>query len=327
MSKKMKQFIIALLVLVMSISILAVPAAAATSDTPQVTIPVSIKLNGTLPENPDGFTIRVEAEDASCPLPEGGADGIYETTIKCEKGDSEAKKNLVFNFDKLGVYSYIITQIGCENTDCYHDKVSSYTLTISVVNAKDPSQGKFDYYVALRPEGAPVDDKLAEIIFTNKYANPVEIALHATKLYNNKTPKTGRFDFRLKDANGKVIETVSNVGKDVTFTPIVYDKVGTYTYKISEVIGDRPSVIYDKSVYTVTVDVTRDIENEGDYEATATYKKGSTVVDEAKFFNKSITAGNPFTGDQFRLVLWSSIMVGSLIAIVVLLFVWKKRKK
>jgi len=257
-------------------------------------------------------------------MPEGASGGIYEITIK-----GNGSENLVFNYDKLGIYTYTITQIGCDNDDCYHDKVSTYELTVSIVNAENPAEGRFDCHVALRPEGAPKNDKRDEIIFTNKYAAPAQVIFSATKIYNNKTPKTGLFEFVLKNGNGKVLETVSNVGKDVTFSPIVFDKVGTYTYKISEVIGNRAAVIYDKSIYTATVSVTRDVENEGDYVAAVTYKKGSKVIDAdaVKFINRSETGGLPFTGDQFRMALWGGLMVGSLVAIVVLLIIWKKRKK
>lgn len=323
MSKKMKQFMMALLVIVMSVSILAVPAAAAT-DAPTAVIPVSVVLNGTQPSTPDDFVIRVEAADASCPVPEGGADGVYETTIQ-----GAGSKDLVFDFDGLGVYSYTITQVGCDNTDCYHDAVSTYHLTVYVVNAEDTTNGRYDVLVSLIPDGASEDDKRDEIIFTNKYADPVEVPLTAKKIYNGKTPKTGLFDFRLWDSKNKVIETVHNVGKNITFTTLVFDKEGTYTYEISEVIGKRPGVIYDESVYTVTITVTRDVENQGDYEATVTYKKNGKPVaaKDLVFINTSKTGGNPMTGDQFRLVLWTSIMAGSLIAVVILLIIWKKRKK
>ena len=327
MSKKMKQFIMALLVMVMSLSILAVPAAAAEYETGDLTpsIPVEIQIDPHyVPAEKETYEIKVTPDSSSFPMPADCSNGIY-------KIKGAGKGSLDFEFKDLGVYTYEIRQVDRDSQDdCYEDD-AIYDLTVYVINENpdNPSAGGRVTVVDLRLRGDNSAEKPSGVLFVNKYAKPVTVGLHATKIYNNKTPKTDLFEFMLKDGNGNLIETVSNVGRDVTFTPKVYDKVGTYTYKISEVIGKRAAVIYDKSVYTVTVDITRDIENKGDYEASVTYKKGGRVIDaeDLIFVNKSKTGGNPFTGDQFRLVLWSSIMVGSLIAIVVLLFVWKKRKK
>lgn len=326
MSKKMKQFIMALLVVVMSVSILAVPAAAATNDL-TAKIPVEIQIDPHyVPAEKETYEIKVTPDSSDFPMPSGGSNGIYKIT-------GAGSMDLEFTFPGLGVYTYEISQVDRDSQDdCYEDDIV-YEMLVYVLNEdpENPSNGGIIIYrVILRPKGSTDEaDKLDKAVFVNKYAKPVTVGLHATKIYNNKTPKTDLFEFMLKDGNGNLIETVSNVGRDVTFTPKVYDKVGTYTYKISEVIGKRTAVIYDKSVYTVTVEVDRKIDLEGDYTANVTYKKGGRVIDaeDLIFVNKSKTGGNPFTGDQFRLVLWSSIMVGSLIAIVVLLFVWKKRKK
>lgn len=322
MSKKMKQFMMMLLVLVMSISALAVPAAAATNN-PSAVVPVQIQLSGTQPTTPDEFVIRVTAANTSFPLPAGGANGVYETTIQ-----GAGSVDLVFNFSKLGVYSYTITQIGCDNADCYHDEVSTYDLTVHVTNALDPSAGRYDVSVVLHPQGAAESEKLDGILYNNRYASFVKVQFGAVKTYNNRTPRSGSFYFQLKDKDGDVIETVSNVGKKVNFTPIVFDKAGTYTYTMSEYVDNRPAVIYDKSVYTIRVKVASDREKQGDYYADVSYWKNGRPCDEDDliFANKSVTEV-PFTGDTFRMTLWISIMVISLAGVVVLGVVYLKKHK
>ena len=326
MSKKMKQFIMAVLVIVMSVSIFAVPAAA---EGYTASIPVEVQIDPHyIPAETDTFEIKVTPENSSSPMPDGHSDGMY----YIEGAD---KTNIDFTFPGLGVYEYTITQERCVkdngqvNGDCYLDD-SIYDLIVYVINENEdnPSAGGIVVWVTLKLRGGDNNPKPNTALFVNKYAKPVTIDLAAKKTYNNKTPKSGAFKFVLKDGEGHKIETVSNKGKSVNFSPITYKEVGTYVYKISEVDGGRSSIIYDKTVYTAVVEVTRDIENKGDYEATVTYKKGNKVIkpEAMVFVNKSITAGNPFTGDQFRLVLWSSIMVISLVAVIVLLIVWKKRK-
>ena len=322
MLMKMKQLILVMLVLVMSVSILAVPASAE-AETLTAKINVEVKIDGYQPDQKDTYEIHVIPDSSSFPMPSGGENGVYKIV-------GPGTKELVFHYQRLGVYTYTITQGDCGNGDCYHD-YSIYDLTVYVLNAKNPTDNhRFDVTAVLKLRGGNEADKPEKVLFTNKYAKPAEVTLSALKIYNGKTPKTGRFDFRLKNGNGKTIETVSNVGKNVTFTPIVFDRVGTYTYKISEVIGDHAYMIYDKSVYTATVVVTRDVEKQGNYEAAVSYKKGTKAcdADDLIFVNKSETGGLPFTGDAFRLTMWVAIMVVSLVGVIVLTVIWlKKRKK
>lgn len=321
MSKKMKQLIMALLVIVMSVSILAVPAAA---EGYTASIPLEVQIAPHyIPAEKDTFVFKVTPKSSDIPMPEGHSDGIYKIV-------GAGSDTINFTFPGLGVYKYTITQENCGNENCYHDD-AIYDLDIYVINdnPQNLSESKIVVQVEMKLRGEDNAEKPDTALFVNKYAKPVTVTLAAKKIYNDKTPKSGLFKFVLKDGEGKKLETVSNKGKNITFTPIEYDASGTYVYKISEVDGGRSAIIYDKSVYTVNVEVTRDIENEGDYEATVTYKKGGKVIkpESMVFVNKSKTGGNPFTGDQFRLVLWSSVMVISLVAVIVLLIVWKKRRK
>ena len=322
MSKKMKQFIMALMVIVMSVTILAVPAGA---EGYTARIPVEVRIDPHyVPDQKDTFEIKVTPGSADFPMPAGCSNGIYKIV-------GAGKGSLDFTLPGLGVYTYEISQVDRDRNDnCYVDS-AVYDLTIYVVNenAANPSQGGIVVQVTLKLRGDKNDPKPEEVLFVNKYAKPVQAAFAATKIYNNKTPKTDLFDFQLKNAKGELLQTVSNVGKNVNFKPIVFDEEGVYTYTISEVLNTRPGVIYDESVYKVTVTVTRDIANKGNYEAKVTYEKSDKIVeaDDVLFVNKSKTGGNPFTGDLFRMGLWISVMAISLVGILVLLVMWFKNKK
>lgn len=322
MSKKMKQFIMALMVIVMSVTILAVPAAA---EGYTASIPVEVRIDPNyIPAEKDTFEIQVTPGSADFPMPAGCSNGVYKIV-------GAGKGSLDFTLPGLGVYTYEISQVDRDrNDDCYVDD-AVYDLTIYVINENtaNPSQGDIVVQVTLKLRGDKNDPKPEEVLFVNKYAKPVQAAFAATKIYNNKTPKTDLFDFQLKNAKGELLQTVSNVGKNVNFKPIVFDEEGVYTYTISEVLNTRPGVIYDESVYKVTVTVTRDIANKGNYEAKVTYEKSDKIVeaDDVQFVNKSKTGGNPFTGDLFRMGLWLSVMVISLVGILVLLVMWFKNKK
>jgi len=65
----------------------------------------------------------------------------------------------------------------------------------------------------------------------------------------------GEFKFSLKDSEGKVVAETVNAGNSFVFEALTFDKVGTYTYTVSEVKGDKGGVTYDDTVYTVTVTV------------------------------------------------------------------------
>ena len=72
--------------------------------------------------------------------------------------------------------------------------------------------------------------------------------------------------------------SVSRDGKAV-FDPFVYDKVGTYTYRIKEIVGDDPDIRYDSTVVTAIVSVVDD--GKGALHASVTYRDTANGIDEA----------------------------------------------
>lgn len=96
------------------------------------------------------------------------------------------------------------------------------------------------------------------------YDAPLEgkATIKAKKVLKGGTFKEGQFSFALKDAEGKVLQTVTNdAGGNVSFN-VDYNKAGTYIYTISEVVPEgaknnvKDHIAYDVREHDVTVEVT-----------------------------------------------------------------------
>ena len=277
------------------------------------TIPVEVKLSGTLPETPDTFQIEMKADDAAYPMPEGAVDGVY--TLHME-GAGTTALNIVY--DKLGIYSYTVRQLPLGNDDCYQDE-GVYHITAYVTNNEDYTG--FALTVAVYREG--VEEKQSGIVYANRYANPTTAEIVATKTMDKKIPKDGAFTFELVDAEGNVVQSVTNVGENVFFEPIFCDEIGQTIYTLREKDGGKKSIIYDTTEYTVVLDVTKD--DVGDYVATVTYLEGEEVLEGLVPAFANVTA--PPTGDETDPLLLGGVMVAALAGIVVLLVAAKRKKK
>lgn len=121
------------------------------------------------------------------------------------------------------------------------------------------------------------DDKKDEIwIYDNRLTGSAVIK--AKKVLEGGTFKAGQFSFVLKDAEGKVLQTVTNNDKGNVSFDVKYNKAGTYTYTISEVEPEgavdhvKDHITYDRTVYNVTVKVANGTDQ---LDALVTYNDGS----------------------------------------------------
>ena len=136
------------------------------------------------------------------------------------------------------------------------------------------SASEEDYQAALTKakdivDGAEIidDTKKDEIwVYDNRLTGSAVIK--AKKVLEGGTFKAGQFSFELKDAEGRVLQTVTNdAGGNVSFN-VDYNKADTYTYTISEVVPDgaennvKDHIAYDTVGHNVTVNVTIDNKNE-----------------------------------------------------------------
>lgn len=214
-------------------------------------------------------------------------------------------------YTEVGTHTYKIVEVN-EGKGGYTYDPTEYTATVKIT---DDGEGQLQAEITYSGEGT--------LIFKNSYsAKGVSVILNANKTLNDKAPGNEKFDFILKDAEGKEIETKQNAadGK-IAFTALTFDKAGTYTYTISEVNGGKNGYTYDTTVYTVTITVTDD----GSGQLKATAKIGTAdaaitdgVLNMGTFRNTYVSDENPKTGDDSMLMLWGMGMMVSTLAVLVL---------
>lgn len=309
MGKNLKRFALALCVAALCMSTMSVAVFAAEPVTAQ--IPVQITLSGTEPAEAETFQVEITAEDAASPMPADAADGVCTMELK---GASAGAFEI--EYKKVGIHQYTVKQIAGTNGDCYYDE-SVYHVTVSITNNEE--MNGFAVTVAVHRNN---EEAKSDIVFHNRYANPDEVVITAVKTMDGKTPKDGAFSFELRNSEGKLVETVKNVGRNVTFSALSYDKAGTYEYTLKEVIGNDSKVVYDKSVYDVIVEVTKD--EEGNYVAKLTYEKGDKALEAAPVFANKTPSVSPATGESAMIYVMGGLMVLSLAGIIAL-FLLKRR--
>ena len=122
--------------------------------------------------------------------------------------------------------------------------------------------------------GTSVENTVQDVTFSNVYTpEPVSLSIPASKvLVGRDWTADDAFTLKIEpvdgapmaDKDGKPIASEVTVNKDkqsAEFGKISFDKVGKYTYKVTEVNGGLGGITYDSTVYTVTVEVTHDAEN------------------------------------------------------------------
>lgn len=119
--------------------------------------------------------------------------------------------------------------------------------------------------------------------FTNKYhAMPTQVSIGAVKVLEGRELKKDEFSFKLVGEDIESTVTNDADGK-INFDKLEYDEPGTHAYTISEVKGDEVGMTYDKSVFTVTVNVVDD--GEGNLKANVAFTKGDKSVEGIVFNN------------------------------------------
>ena len=112
---------------------------------------------------------------------------------------------------------------------------------------------------------------------------PVRFMIPVQKLLDGAAP-TREFTFIL-NTDDDTLQTVTTDSENFSFDPIEYTEVGTHQYTVKESIDEADdSIIYDNSVYDVTIDVVLDEEN-NKLEALAEYSLNGETVNKIVFNN------------------------------------------
>ena len=186
------------------------------------------------------------------------ADGEFSFRLSCNDDPaneqtvtSDANGRIAFALhydDKDGTgtqetHTYTVTEVRGDNDTITYDD-TAYTFTVEVI---DDGTGHLTTKVT-QPEA---------MVFRNVYTpKATSITLAGNKVLNGRAQKAGEFTFELCDANGAVIATADN-GENgyFAFPALSYDEAGEYTYTVREKDTGVGRVTYDKTVYSVTVQV------------------------------------------------------------------------
>ena len=189
-------------------------------------------------------------------LVDASTNKVVDTAKNDANGDVTFKAQ---SLSSAGAYTYSVR----EKLDA-NDKGMTYDSSNILVHVRVTDN------LAGQLEATVTPDK--ELTFTNSY-KPLDqnVTLMATKRMEGRAIQANEFNFVLKDADGKELQRVANdaTGK-VSFEPITYSAVGTYTYTIAEVSGDAKGVTYDAKEVKVTVEVKDD---NGQLVATPSYEQ------------------------------------------------------
>lgn len=186
--------------------------------------------------------------------------GEGEPTVLTAKNDANGKVSFpAISFNTAGEYRYRLAEVDGGLGGVTYD-TTVYDATAKVV---DNGDGTLGVTWSVSKDGKALEGK--EIVFANSYkAAGTSITFNAAKVLTGRDLKKGEFTFELRDANGKVLQTVKNGAlteggyAPIAFDPITYDEPGTYDYRIVEIEGNAAGISYDKTVFTYHVVVTDD---------------------------------------------------------------------
>lgn len=253
------------------------PVGASAAEMQEVLIPVTVETDGTGPEAV--CTVELVPLTPGCPMPEGSIGNSF-----CMELEESGVIRLCC--DTLGVFDYLIRQVPGDAEACTYDE-RVYRLRLFVTAAEDGST--VTTALIFGQEGT----KEPEARFLNYWAKPVLVQLSALKTLDGRTPEDGAFSFRLISEEGEILQEVENVGRHVTFPVMEFDRAGTYRYFLKEVKGDNGKILYDRTVYTITVEVTLD----RDYRASVSYARNGKPWSGTPSFANYTDTGSPKTGD------------------------------
>lgn len=248
-------------------------------------------------ENTDPFTFSIENI--------GTSDGVFMPSDNaCTiEGSGEGTFTMI-SFSKPGTYQFRITEINGELPGYDYDS-DSWTLTVKT--SKSGNQICIDSIEYSNGDGSVVRTQSAK--FTNTYtANEASFTPKVTKeiLNSNLIGAGDEETFRFTILPMESYETVKKPSRmDTTikgagtaeFGTFRFTEEGTYRFMISETTGKTKDYKYDKSVWILTVTVTKDGET---LSASGEYKKddGSAANTEAAAFVNAFKMGSllPKTG-------------------------------
>ena len=180
----------------------------------------------------------LEADKYEFELKEKEGDKVVATAKNAADGTVTFKE---IEYNEAGDHTYTISEKAGSEKGVTYDTAKHEVK----VNVTDNGQGQL---VSTVTDNNPT--------FTNTYkAAPAKIAIEAKKVLNGKELEIDEFEFELKEGD-KVVATARNAaGGLIRFSEISYSTAGVYNYTITEKVGNKLGVTYDKTEHPVTVEV------------------------------------------------------------------------
>ena len=204
---------------------------------------------------------------------------LLEDGVTVASGTNDASGNVTLSpirYEAPGTHTYTLRE-ACPNALGLYKGVTYDGTTYTVVTTVSDN-GDGTLTATHKLEGTTESAG-----FTNKYhAMPTQVSIGAVKVLEGRELKKDEFSFKLVGEDIESTVTNDADGK-INFDKFEYDEPGTYVYTISEVKGDEAGMTYDKSVFTVTVNVVDD--GEGNLKANVAFTKGDKSVEGIVFNN------------------------------------------
>ena len=232
-------------------------------------------------------------------------------------GIGEARFILHYELEDTGTHTYTLKEIVPNNPVngmIYSD--ASYTVVVEVVDlGNGTTTAKIISINGNNTYETPV--------FTNIY-KPDDASLRldfAKKTLSGRDMVAGEFTFQLRGTNNNMVRNGSNdaSGNIVFDSALVFDKVGTYTFDLTETSTNGNGVTTDTAVYHVTVTVT---DNGGTL--VASYQITNSVSNTVTFANtyqpkaatytvsgNKILQGRPLLNEEFTFLLTRTNAAGN----------------
>lgn len=204
---------------------------------------------------------------------------LLEDGVVVASGTNDADGNVTLSpirYETPGTHTYTLRE-ACPNALGLYKGVTYDSTTYTVVTTVSDN-GDGTLTATHKLEGTTESAG-----FTNKYhAMPTQVSIGAIKVLEGRELKKDKFSFKLVGEDVESTVTNDADGK-ISFDKFEYNEPGTYVYTISEVKGDEVGMTYDKSVFTVTVNVVDD--GEGNLKANVAFAKGDKSVEGIVFNN------------------------------------------
>ena len=217
-------------------------------------------------------------------------DGEFHFVLKDEKGKTvgnatnDKDGNITFpalTFQNVGTYNYTVEEVAGNDSHITYD-TTSYRVSAVVTDNLDGT-------LKVTWTGGT-----GTILFKNTYSvDPTDATPSVEKKIIGENPaKDSTFRFTLTGSDnapmpegskdGKKSVTITGEGK-ADFGKITFTKAGTYTYKVTEKLGNESSYNYDSTEYTLTYKVT---DVRGVLKAEQSITAGGKSADAMVFTNK-----------------------------------------